>query len=71
FNIYPNPSNGVFNVDVDGNATVTVMNVAGQVVDSKTINGSQTITLDKVNAGVYFVRVQVGENVGTKQLIIR
>ncbi|MDA3867123.1 MAG: T9SS type A sorting domain-containing protein [Salinivirgaceae bacterium] len=71
FNIYPNPSNGVFNVDVDGNATVTVMNVAGQVVDRRTINGSQTITLDNVNAGVYFVRVQVGEDVGTKQLIIR
>jgi hypothetical protein len=71
FNIYPNPSNGVFNIDVDGNATVTVMNVAGQVIDSRTISGSQAITLDNVNTGVYFVRVQVGENVGTKQLIIR
>ncbi|MDA3867126.1 MAG: T9SS type A sorting domain-containing protein [Salinivirgaceae bacterium] len=71
FNIYPNPSNGVFNVDVDGNATVTVMNVTGQVVENTTISGSQTITLDNVNAGVYFVRVQVGENVATKQLIIR
>ncbi|MDA3867124.1 MAG: T9SS type A sorting domain-containing protein [Salinivirgaceae bacterium] len=71
WSIYPNPSNGVFNLDVDGNATVTVMNVAGQIVDSRTINGSQTITLDNVNAGVYFVRVQVGEDVGTKQLIIR
>jgi hypothetical protein len=71
FNIYPNPSNGEFSVEVDGNATVTVMNVAGQVVDSRTISGSQTITLDNVNSGVYFVRVQIGEDVATKQLIIR
>ncbi|MFO7862542.1 MAG: T9SS type A sorting domain-containing protein, partial [Salinivirgaceae bacterium] len=71
FNIYPNPSNGVFNVDVDGNATVTVMNAVGQVVESFTTSGSKQINLDNVNTGVYFVRVQVDNKVGTKQLIIR
>ncbi|MDA3866700.1 MAG: T9SS type A sorting domain-containing protein [Salinivirgaceae bacterium] len=71
FDVYPNPSNGVFNLNVDGNAKVTILNVAGQVVESFTTTGSKTVNLDNVNAGVYFVRVRVDNQVGTKQLIIR
>lgn len=70
FNIYPNPSNGVFTVNIEGQANITVVNLAGQVVDTRTINGTQTINLD-VESGMYFVSVKIGDSVATKQLIVR
>ncbi len=69
FSIYPNPTNGQFNIDVQGKAQVTILNTVGKVVESMTISGSQQINLD-LASGVYFVRVKEGAKVGTKQLII-
>lgn len=69
FNVYPNPSNGTFHINAQGTSQVTIMNTAGQVVDSRIINGAASINVD-LTTGVYFVRVQNGNKVGTKRLII-
>ncbi len=69
FSIYPNPTSGQFNIDVQGNAQVTILNTVGKVVESMTITGSQSINLD-LASGVYFVRVKEGAKIGTQQLII-
>lgn len=70
FSVYPNPSNGAFTVSVDGMANMTVLDITGQIVDSRVINGTETINLDVVS-GVYFVRVQTGNEIATKQVVIR
>ncbi|PLX22473.1 MAG: hypothetical protein C0599_06295 [Salinivirgaceae bacterium] len=69
FSIYPNPSKGTFYIDAQGTSQVTIMNIAGQVIDSRIINGNAPISIDVVS-GVYFVRVENGNKIGTKRLIV-
>lgn len=62
-NIYPNPSNGWVNVDLnglEGAKKIQVMDVAGRLITSLAVNSAQTnYTLDmgNTNAGVYFVQI--------------
>ena len=50
--VYPNPSNGVFNIEGEG--TLHIANVLGQEVMSKEIDGKTTIELPQ---GMYFVKL--------------
>ena len=50
--VYPNPSNGVFNIEGEG--TLHIVNVLGQEVMSKEIDGKTTIELPQ---GMYFVKM--------------
>ena len=55
--VYPNPSNGIFQVDVKNNQNVniTIVNVLGETVLEKKISDtSVTLDLSNAPAGVYF-----------------
>jgi hypothetical protein len=72
FSINPNPTSGEFTVTLADNveASVEVINMAGQVVASQKIVGSTTI--DKVlPAGVYTVVVKSNGAVSTQKLVVK
>jgi hypothetical protein len=50
--VYPNPSNGVFNIE--GAGTLHIVNVLGQEIMAKEIDGIETVELPK---GMYFVQL--------------
>ena len=59
FNIYPNPSNGVFNIETDREMTITVFNLMGQTIaKGKTKNG--IFTISDLPSGIYFVKSDKG-----------
>jgi hypothetical protein len=70
FNIYPNPSKGVFNVKSDSNGTITITNAIGNVIMVKEINGESTIDMSNNAAGIYFIRLNSDNKVATKRIII-
>ena len=69
--IYPNPSSGNFNIEVDENlidSKATIYNLLGQKIkdfDLKTATTSQTL-----NKGIYFLEVEKGGSKTTKKLIV-
>jgi hypothetical protein len=66
FNVYPNPTNGVFTIELDGNAKydVTVNNVLGQTVyTTSTTSMSITIDLSSFEKGIYTIELK--NNSGT------
>ena len=57
--VYPNPSNGVFNINTEGETTLTIYNLMGQIVaNAKTEN--VIFTVSKLPSGVYFVKSDKG-----------
>ncbi|MEI6312383.1 MAG: fibronectin type III domain-containing protein [Bacteroidota bacterium] len=78
--IYPNPANTEATLSYTLEHESDVMNI--QVLDAQgkvmitdqianpTMSGSYTINLNKYSAGVYFVKVQAGDYVQTKKLMV-
>ncbi|MCW3104857.1 MAG: hypothetical protein JWO09_3297 [Bacteroidetes bacterium] len=72
-NVYPNPSNGMVNVDLGRNAksTITVYNVIGAEVLAKEFNAQiASVDMSGFEAGVYFVKVTTDNGQVTKQITI-
>ncbi len=76
--VYPNPSTGSFNVELNltssQDVTLNVMNVLGEVISSKTLsnasNGKYTVDLSAQTAGVYFVEVSSATGKTVKKINI-
>ena len=79
--VYPNPNNGNYHLHVESankkdNANVQVINMFGQVVrELKGINIAGIIDIkvveDKMPAGNYFIRYQVGNEKGFVKMVIQ
>jgi hypothetical protein len=72
--IYPNPSTGVFNINMNGSKQtigMVVSNAKGQVIYKTQMNVSQQFDLSSQPNGVYFLRL-IGENsVRLEKLIVK
>ena len=73
--IYPNPNNGKFNIDskdVNPKIQIEIYNVWGQKINTE-INLKQTtniIDLRSYSKGVYFIKINDGENSYTEKMVI-
>ncbi len=78
FSIYPNPSNGSFTIQTEdinaGSIRIEVFNLLGKVVYSLEEMASPSYTKDvKLDAvsGIYFVRLNAGQNTVVRKVIIK
>jgi hypothetical protein len=70
--IYPNPSNGVFNIEnrLNENMQITILSTSGQELLNTNAMSSKTIDLTSFNAGVYFVRIRTNDANYCNKIII-
>lgn len=66
FSIYPNPSNGVINIDTDENFKLEVVDVKGSVIQS--LENVNSVAINQ--AGIYFLRFTTENGVSTQKIII-
>lgn len=76
FSVYPNPSNGIFTVSVDGienNVNMTVQNLQGQVVYNKVYTNSFTedVDLTGLAKGVYFIKLMNDNTNQVRKIVIQ
>lgn len=74
FNLFPNPSTGVINLNLpEAGSTVEVVDVLGNVIVAKnfTNSGATQLDLSSQPNGVYFVRVTNGTSKEVKRLVIQ
>ena len=79
FNIYPNPNQGNFTVNVSSvdhvNGTLSVVDQLGRVIKSQSIDvtGTQQIPLDLgyISTGAYLIIINTGQNKSIKQFVVR
>jgi hypothetical protein len=73
FNVYPNPTNGVFTVELDDNVKydVTVSNVLGQTVYTTSTTSMNTIIdLSSFEKGIYTIELKNNTSTYTEKVII-
>lgn len=74
--IYPNPSQGLFNIDYSGvneSITIDVLNSVGQVIRSVVQTGADTYSLNlhQYETGVYFVRLSTTKASKTYRILLK
>ena len=71
--IYPNPTSGNFTIDLGAiyeSLIVSITDILGKLVDSKTITQSQILNLSvKGPTGIYFVSIQAGDKKAVFRLV--
>ncbi len=70
FIVYPNPSNGIFNVQLENAATIEVTDVLGRVILTDKVNaGNYQLNLGNNVNGVYFVKATVDGKTKTVKIV--
>lgn len=56
--IYPNPSNSIFNIDIDANASIELYDIVGKKLKSdKIVTGTSQLDLSNFGSGIYLLKV--------------
>lgn len=81
FNLFPNPASAIvqvsLNLDEDSDVTVELVDKNGEVLRTKTKQNSgkgiftETLDLEGLNTGVYFVKLEAGGEKQTRRLVVR
>ena len=73
--ISPNPSSGIFTITSKTSdiKTIEVVNILGEVIDSRTVNGSinETFDMTSFSSGMYFVKSSNGTSESIQRIIIK
>lgn len=69
--IYPNPTDGEFSINLEGEYTVSIMDARGRLIITKSATDNTEINLSDYESGVYFVKVQVDGNIIVKKVILK
>ncbi len=71
--VYPNPSEGIINVDVANNTgvTVTVYDMMGKVLSSKVVEGATSFDLTNNGSGMYLVKVANDKGTVVERVVIK
>jgi hypothetical protein len=68
--VYPNPTTGIVNINIQEDAQLTVVDMLGKVIMNRNlIEGNNSIQLDGMPKGVYFAKIK-GQNIDTVEKIV-
>lgn len=74
--IFPNPSTGLFQIElvameVKEKTTLAIYNVLGELIYTSGVNSNVIqVNLGTISKGVYFVRINTGQTILTKKIVI-
>ena len=66
--IYPNPTNGIVNIEVEGIKNIVVMNALGQVVLETVEN---QIDLSQFGTGLFMLRIETENGMSVQRIMVR
>ena len=69
--LYPNPTNGILNIEGNGPMTISVMNVIGQKVLETTATDNTTIDLSGFGSGIYMVKIEAENGIKTEKVNVK
>ena len=66
--LYPNPTNGILNIEAEGQMTINVMNTLGQKVMEMNATDKAIINLNNCESGIYMVQVETEKGTVTQKV---
>jgi len=70
YRLYPNPVYDNLYIDIDEKATLEIINIQGQIVDSKSLTEKvNNLDLSNIVSGVYTLRIKTEKGIAMKKLI--
>ena len=66
--LYPNPTNGILNIEAEGQMTISVMNTLGQKVMELNATDKAVIDLNGCESGIYMVQVETENGTVTQKV---
>ena len=69
--LYPNPTDGIVNIESTGTMTISVMNMLGQKVIETTATDNANIDLSAFESGIYMVRIETENGIKTEKVNVR
>ena len=70
-NVYPNPTNGLLNIEGRGTMRISVSNLLGQKLLETNSEGQATLDLSNFGQGIYLVRVATENGVTVQKVSVR
>ncbi len=73
FDVYPNPTNGLLNITMTEsvNATISVYNILGELVQSTISESSVVFDLSNESTGMYMVEILTEKGTITKKVVVK
>ena len=69
--IYPNPNNGIFNISVNEEYNLQILDITGKVIYSEVLNNSEnSINISDNEAGVYLIRLTSGSKTINYKILV-
>ncbi|MBQ8222580.1 MAG: choice-of-anchor J domain-containing protein [Bacteroidales bacterium] len=69
-NIYPNPTDGIINVEADGMEHIAILNTLGQIVYERDANNDkETIDISRYESGVYMLRMTTENGIVVRRIL--
>ena len=70
FNIYPNPSKGIFNITADGAYEVNIINITGEMIYNNVHENNTVLDLSNHASGIYFLRMKTKNSTTSRKIVI-
>lgn len=67
--VYPNPTNGILNIEVDKLASIKLYDSLGKEIMHRNIDGSGALDLSEIIAGIYFVKITEEHHISFHRII--
>ena len=68
--IYPNPTDGILNIEVESMTRITIFNTMGQVVyDNEVVSDKEIIDMTQYNEGMYLLRITTENGMMTEKVV--
>ncbi|MEO9532670.1 MAG: T9SS type A sorting domain-containing protein [Crocinitomicaceae bacterium] len=71
FSVYPNPSEGILNINGSGDYKLSVYDTSGRLIIEQTENGLVTIDLSHVESGLYLLQLSVDNQHYLEKILIK
>ena len=71
-NIFPNPTNGLFQINgIENGSSVELFDITGKNVLSEIVNNSQILSLEGFNQGTYMLKIQTAEQQIVRKIVLQ